>query len=343
MNLKDLENIASRHVSQVRESKKYEFDAALKKGMRLLSQAHSERFQNPDTLKISCHSLIDAITCHRMDIRPYLALAYLFSILEDFKTAEEYAYAAMKIDPGNTDVATFIEKIQAFKKEVTPQAPLANKPLEIRIPDKPPAYTKAVSVAPNYHALFAELETFILEKLKDLFSTSHSQIEPTVNLDKYKVILKSYENLNHVIKYMEQQVKIIVEKLNVSSLQEKMAPFMMLKNRYANALKISRNLMEIHDTIELWSFKTDKQVQVVNQNLTMSALTYGRVDVDRMMDGCDWIADQLDHLAENEKIDISLVESSYSKLLSLVESLNDMVDDSGAVQENQNKLADILS
>ena len=340
MNFKDLESIAGQHASQRGATKQSDFEATLEKGMQLLSHANSEGFQNTDTLMKACDTLIEAIAIARNDVRPYLALAYLFSIIEDFKTAEEYLYAAIKIEPQNPDLTSFLENIQVFQKEVTPQGVSANQAIEIKVPDSPPPYREA-AVAPNYQALYSELERFILEKLKDLFSRP-VQIESTVNPAKYKILMKSYQNLNQVIQYMEQQAQIIEQKLNVASLQEKMMPFKVLKGRYVKAIKTSKQLMEIQDTIELWSFKTDKQVQVVNQKLTMSALTYGRVDVYRMMDGCDLIADQLDQLSEDEHIEISLVESAYEKLLGLVESLNNRVEDSGAVLENKNKLSEIL-
>ncbi len=336
MNLKDLENIAGQHANARNISRQSDFEAALNQGLNLLSQAQSEGYQHTETLMQASDTLIDAISLSRSDTRPYLALAYLFSILEDFRTAEEYAYAAIKIEPQNHELADFLAKIQTFKKQVATSTSV--DAFEIAVPEM----TAPSETAPNYQKLYSDLEVFILDKLKHLFSTSHAQIEPTVNPQKYKILLKSYKNLNQVIKYMEQQLDVIAKSLNVSALKEKMMPFQLLKNRHVKALKTSKQLMEIHDTIELWSFKTDKQVQVVNQNLTMSALTYGRVDVDRMMDGCDFIADQLDQLSEDENIDISLVENSYEKLLGLVESLNNMVDDAGATQQNASKLSDIL-
>ncbi len=340
MNLKDLENIAGQHATQNKASKKSDFDVALKKGMQFLSQAKAEEYTIPDSLTKACDSLIDAINFYHSDTRPYLALAYLFCVLEDFTTAEEYAYAALQIEPQNPEIDTFIEKMQAFKKDLALTAPPTDQAFEINVPEKAPRYQKDAR-PPNHQELYSELERFILEKLKDLFSRP-IEVEATVNPQKHKILVSCYKNLKHVIEYMEQQVDIIGEKLNVASLAEKMMPFKVLKGRYVKAIKTSNQLMEIQDTIELWSFKTDKQVQVVNQKLTMSALTYGRVDVHRMMDGCDLIADKLDHLYETEKIDISLVENSYEKLTGLVESLSTMLEDSGAVQENKNKLMDIL-
>lgn len=343
MNFKDLEHIASKQAQKTDVSKQSRFNLVFKKGLLLLERAHTEGFNNPETLLSSCDCLIDAITFLRTDIRPYLALAYIFTILEDFKTAEEYAYAAIKLEPDNADVVTFLEALTSFKKVAKQDAaPQNNQPLEIAIPSAPKFSPKAPA-EPDCQALYKELEVFILDKVKHLFSSNHSQIVPTVDRKKYTLLEQSLKNLNQVIAYIEQQLKLIEQRLNSSQLRERMMPFTVLKKRYVQALNTSKSLMEINDTIELWSFKTNKQVQVVNQKLTMSALTYGRIDVDRMMDGCDLIADQLDQFSESDNIDISLVESSYEKLLGLVESLNGMVDDKNTVKENQNKLLDILS
>lgn len=344
MDFKNLESIANKQAKQAGPPKKSKFEMAIKKGMRLLKQSHAEGFSNPETLQVSCGCFIDAITFKRTDIRPYLALAYIFTILEDFRTAEEYAYAAMKLEPNNTEIATFVEEVMAFKKEVKQQiqtAPNQNQPLDLELPTSQ-VTQQSMPATPNYRALYQEIENFILEKVKNLFASKQHKIEPTFDQNKFKIFQQSVQNLDKVIKYIEQQLSMIEQGMNVAQLRQKITPFKVLKGRYAQALNTSKMLMEINDTIELWSFKTDKQVQVVNQKLTMSALTYGRVDVNRMMDGCDLIADQLDQLSEDENIDISLVESSYEKLLELVESLNGMVDDAKVVKDNKKKLDDIL-
>lgn len=339
MDFKEIENIASQHASKADDTKQSQFEAAFKKGLLYLERTHQEGFKNAETLMTASDYLIDAITFNRTDVRPYLALAYLFSILEDFQTAEEYAFTAMKLEPENPEVTTFLDEMAAFKREIRAAAKQAG-PVQLSVPDKPPPYREDTTT-PDYQKLYQELETFILDKLRDLFSNPVSS-EPTVDPKKYKILTKSYKSLNHVIKYIEQQIATIEKGLNASGLKEKMSPFNVLKDRYISAIQTSKSLMEINDTIELWSFKTNKQVEVVNQRLTMSALTYGRVDVNRMMDGCDLIADQLDQLSEEKDIDIALVEGSYEKLIGLVNSLNDMVDDTPSVQQNQNKLADIL-
>lgn len=345
MDFKSIENMSSQRAQQTQASKQKQFDKVFQRALLYLERSHQEEFRKAETLMNASDTFIDAITIQRKDIRPYLALAYIFAILEDFETAEEYAYAAVQWEPDNVELTTFVDEMLAFKKELRARAAQrapSGPGLDLQVPERAPQAESAPEQV-DYPALYAKLETFILDKLRDLFSNPVNS-EPTVDAKKYKAHMQSLKRLKQVIAYMEQQIAI-VEKggLNTSGLRDKISPFKVLKERYEQAIQSSKMLMEINDTIELWSFKTNKQVEVVNQRLTMSALTYGRVDVNRMMDGCDLIADKLDHLCESENIDIQLVEGSYEKLIQLVESLNDMVDDSAVVQENQNKLADILS
>lgn len=287
---------------------------ATRKGLELYVRAKKGDFQDRELVKKAIKCFVDSIKLNRKNYKPYLFLAQIFIIFRDYRQATNYLKEAKRLVPDNPDVDIMIDYIARASTQKARQS------LELKLPSQTPGKGGV-----NYDKLYDDIEQYIVQKIKAIYSPEGQAIKATIDRQQFEQFQENFEELKENFTHIEMQLEVLEQEMSTTELRAKLKPFTALKKRYVHILYASELLMEINDTIELWSFKTNKQVQVVNQELTMSALTYGKIDVERMKDGCDLIADQLDDLSEDKKVDISSVEPPYVRLLKLVDNLEDDV------------------
>ena len=100
--LKQLEPLESQPYCHQQAEK--HFDAAL----GLLEKAQKRGFDKPEPLLQAASLLLEALRYRRQDLRPHLALAYLFSLREDQDMALVCLSAAARLAPDHSFVAELL-------------------------------------------------------------------------------------------------------------------------------------------------------------------------------------------------------------------------------------------
>lgn len=281
------------------------------KGMDILLKVHAQNFENPYEMLEALEEFIKVITLDSDDIRPYLACCYIFILVNDFVNATSYILAAKQVDKTNPIIPIFEEMLLASQKRVqTPQS--TNTP-------EPSTLTEDI----DFDALYDELELYIIDATKNAMSTRFPT--PTEKEDKYCELKELQLKFKEQVKYIQRELKVIDHEIEISELYLKYRPITIVLNRINKNVKRSQSLVKLENMIL-------KEIDAINllcryvSKFKNRALPQLDVTLEKHLDRCDRIADQLDYL-HDEKVYIKGVEVSYEKLIEVLQIFQGMLEE----------------
>lgn len=310
MDVKQLERLSRHH--GVTQGERHQKSASLfDEGMSCFILAHETHFENPVHLQQTCTLLIESITYNYQDVRPFLALAYLFALVEDSEVAEEYIQQALEIEPENPVTLQFAS---ALKEQIAEQR---KKKLSLSIPIQHSAH---LSVLPNLDTSYDDLKDYVLKSVKKIMEQPIPKVLPTIKT------VETFETRLHefiaVQEYIRQQINILAPKIDTSKLEELAKPITTIIQRVEKAAKASGELYRMKQRIVELDAKTDSLHQTLSSlNQTgKPSIALQQEHLDEIATQCDSIADGLDAF-ENSPYPTETLVHEYEQLVVRIEQI----------------------
>jgi hypothetical protein len=302
--LKDQLGFLKNQSNQLSSRRQEDAESALYEGLASLELALEHELTRPDILKHACTRLIDAVRLNHRDERPCLALAFLFLAIEDTETAQEYLHVARQIDYENPLALA----LEAMLKEMRSEGPAA--PPEPTVLNRVPQDAQEL----DYDQLYDQLEAQINAQIAWLVS----QPPPEASLQQGRIQL--YEKLVHSLGEQHQaiqtQMAIVDQEIETGDLVQRLRPLEQRLQRYRLVLQQSQTLERLHLDISAEIARVQAQIKRPTPDFGM----------DELFDRCDAFADQLD-VCEQQGMPIALVTDAYTRLTTLAEQLQEILDE----------------
>lgn len=295
--LAELKNLQSQSTA-LRQKRQGESELYFEQGMLALTQAHQAGFQDPVLAQQALKAFVEAIRQQRSDPRPYLMLAYLFAVFEDFRSAASYLRAAHEIAPGDPDVANFRQRIQALqlKRSLNSEDDRTYQALEQQLTSRIQVLSKQPLAEPSAD------QAVVAEQLRQVMA---------------------FESL---LQELAEQVQALRQDLDTGELEKLLMRLNQLWQPHVRVCQDSQLLCRLKNQMletqagipVLW-----KRIQTAPAAADVHQL---EPDLESLLDQCDRYADQLDAL-EQRQISIQSVESVYAQLLAHTEAVQDSLDE----------------
>ncbi|PIQ28053.1 hypothetical protein COW36_06860 [bacterium (Candidatus Blackallbacteria) CG17_big_fil_post_rev_8_21_14_2_50_48_46] len=290
----------------------------LKKGMELLHQAHLEKFKQTATLSQAVDALSASIKFKRTQPEPYLALAYILFIIEDFESAIEYLRETLRISPDHPDALGLLEIItqKSALSKSSSQPPSS----------RPPHFVAASESEAelDYDALYDQLEAFIVQQVSRV--SLFPALRPRADSKGQKEILKFYQEIKEILLSAQKQMQILEEELEVQDLQTRLQPLEVLEKRFALLLQISEQIKVILQRIESEFEIAQQQVLSLGEIENRDDFQIMEENLESLLDTTDQLADEIEGL-DQKGYPAPEVEGVYAKLVSEIEKLQDGIDE----------------
>ena len=289
--------------------------------MQLLHQAHQENFYNLDLLSEAAEALIIAIQNNRTLPEPYLAMAYIFVLLENHQAATSYLKEVLRQYPENADALKLLAEIEAKEKA-------ARKNLVAQGPARPaPTLPKPLPESPeeiDYDDLYESLETLIIEEVRKI--SEYPNIPPTPKNKDLQEIKKYQQQVQSVLEKIQLQLQVLEAEIETHELLSKLKPLEILQKRYDISLHISQELQELLVKITEEQQLVQEQLGSLVEVESAEDLTIMEENLDSLLDGSDQIANQIETFEQKGYACLE-AEKSYSSLVKDIEKLQDAMDD----------------
>lgn len=292
----------------------------LEQGVALMRQAHEEEFKHPGLLTQAGEAFIAAIQYNRTKPEPYLAMAYLFMLVENFEAAGKYAQEVCRLHPDNKDAHLMIEQITKSLHEQKKQVAMPQPPSK---PDFSPSLPESPDEI-DYDELYDQTEALIIAEVHKI--ASYPSPEPISDPKKLKELAKYQKALERIIANIQEQLQIIDEEIETTHLQTKLKPLEIVTKRYHSAIEISQHILALHQRIEEEQQLVAEQLNSLPEIESREDLKVMEENLDTLLDGTDQIADNIDAL-ENKGYAAKETEKKYESLIKDVEKLQDAIDD----------------
>lgn len=298
------------------------------KGIAHLEKFQLDGFQDPQLLKQGCVHLIEAMKRNRRDERPCLALAYLFVLIQDYPTANEYLQLARQLDPGNPLLTALQESIQEqlLEELQTPQHQQAHPSQPTPPPPGElvtPFAATALTTEQDFDALYDKIETHLFAQVKRLAETP----PPEVSLQPQQIaqLEDLWLALKESCQQLETQIAYVSQEIDTTALSAQLRPLILTSKRYQTALKVSQELALLQS--ELLA-----EISSIRRKITEALGLKHPTDLDRLesaleadLDQCDAFADRID-LLESQGQNVSEVVCHYQVLLETLDQYRDTLD-----------------
>lgn len=288
-------------------------------GTLCLEKFESTGFREAELLKEACRRFIHSIQCNSRDIRPHLALIYLFTLIEDYDTAQIYVASAQAIDVEHP----FLAALQEFVREARRQSQLEAQQAA-RAASAPPAGTATDQPQEiDYDALYDRIEAAI----PMLVRKASQLVPPDPSLQSLHIeeLQQHLAQLEDKQKQILAQIKTVEEEIDAEELRTALQPLHVSLQRLQQNLGFSQQMRRLYKELR-------NQLNMVEQVCTEAQKTSEPDDlpileenVEALLDQCDQFADRLDEL-EQQKVNIDELLKYYQRLVSEVESFQDLVD-----------------
>lgn len=292
----------------------------IEKGTALMRQAHQDEFKNPSILTQAGEAFVAAIQCNRTKPEPYLAMAYLFMLVENFEAAGKYAQEVCRLHPKNPDAILMVEQItkslhaQKKQQSAPPQRPKPD--FKAPLPESPEDI--------DYDELYDQTEALIIAEVQKI--AHYPPPEPIGDPKKFKELSKYQKSLEAIIANIQKQLQIIDEEIETSNLVAKLKPLEIITKRYNATIELSQHVMALHQRIEEEQQLVVAQLGSLTEIESREDLKIMEENLDSLLDGTDQIADEIDTL-EQKGYSAKDTEKRYETLVKDVEKLQDAIDD----------------
>lgn len=288
-------------------------------GMAHLEQGIEEGFGKPETLKASCAALIESLKRNARDERPALVLSYLFMMIEDYETAQEYLSLAQEIHFENPMTQALKDSLnELIRAEAQAQQELSR----IETIANP-----AGEAEPDYDALYDRLEQFIVTQVQEL----SLQAPPVPGLDTlhYQNLKQQLQLLQANKSEIDQRLAVLEAEFDLTELRTQMRPFEIVVHRFQETCELSKAFRAL-----LRDMKADiTEMESLQEALQSSSHEVDIMEMEQRLEGfldrCDAFADQLDQWAE-QRLEVSALTKTYEKLAQKLDKVQDSLDESGA-------------
>lgn len=288
-------------VSELSHQRHQQAQKSLEIALQALEKFEHSGFQNAQLAKKASQSLILALRANPQDMRPLLALIYLFALVGDYDTAQLYVALAQGINPDDA----YLALLQDFCRTIKPgrQAPTQNV---------------------DFHSLFSQTDQAIQDLLSQLHQTPIPK--PTLDDKAFAALESSWKQLQHSIQTLAARLEILEQKENTSEMQRSMHVLNQLASRQEKCLKTSQIMRAVYQKMaEQISQANQSYIQVKNSP-SLHNLQHWETHLEHQFDSCDQIADQMDDL-ESQQVKIDGLLPTYHRLLGIIESFGELLDE----------------
>lgn len=313
MDLKQLQALTARkeELNQNRHSKSEEHFI---KGMQALALAHQEDFSHKETVKSACTSLIESLKLNRQDIRPYLALAYLFTIVNAFDTAYEYLEAALELEPQNEVALAMQQVIGEQKQDIVPPSSDTLPSLSVSQDGRSPI---------DYDALYDRIQIYIVAEVKKAMEIELPP--PSSEVEVSQFIDDKLDEYTEKYQYIKKELAILDEEIDTSDLERHAKPLQMIVKRLEDNAAVTHQLTSIRTQLEFLDKEVDQLLEQIQTALPPQEMAVLERQVENLLDQYDAIADQLD-LLEGKPYHWQPLLVKYEELIQKTELLQDEID-----------------
>jgi hypothetical protein len=301
-----------------------EAEERLNFGLACIEYGYQESFRRPEVLHEAAGALIDSMTHNRRDPRAPFALAYLFFLIDDLATAEEYLNIAVAIQADDPIILAFQEtlhqeKISQSKKSLTKPAGALLNPTTPQNPSIVPDQAHL-----DFDQLYDQLNSNLVLILQNL-SIQPPLIPASTALD-YKELKANYKELCQQHQDFLDQLMVVEEEIDCDDLRHILKNFELVLDRHRKNLITSESILLLSQDLraeltvlkqvhaEASQAKSREDVKILEENLEI------------LLDNCDGYADRIDAF-ELQGITISLHTHLYNQLLALIEHLQEITDE----------------
>lgn len=287
-----------------------DFERYLASGLAHLRQAHLEGFADPQRLRAACADLIEALSRNRRDIRPCLALAYLFSLLGGDQEAEDYLIAALQLEPDNA-AALELQGHLAAARRATPSGPaVAGAELEL-LP---------LGDGFDCDELYDQTRTYLLRLVKRLMQDA--PLAPTLDREERARIQAVAERLRLICGLVRERLALLDRELDVTGLWDCFRP---LETRWQQAEGIWQLSERYYVLHELMQEQTARVAELAQAFAGAGPVQQASL-IESLLDQADRYADQLDAW-EVQGYAIDCLLGAYRAYVKAVEQVQDRLDD----------------
>lgn len=307
---------ANDQLSALSKKRQQEADRHYKMGFQILDTAYKQRFQNLALLEQACQEFIQAMRHNRSDVRPYLALSYLFSLVNNYPNAWKYAKAAKELEPQSEVVLNWVQTLteQEQKAEQKKQRP----------PELGHSGAQELEATPqNIQQMYAKLQAFLIAQVKHVMELKAP--EPSLDNNVLHEMNMALHIFQQNAEQIEKQFAWLEKHRNIDELRKLYTPFEANLRRYREAIGVAMSLSELLERIQELRqevLRVKGQVEALQEAENIPPVSE---KLEAILDQCDYLADNIDYL-ETQGYDLALVEKAYTALTLEVTACQDLLD-----------------
>lgn len=303
----------------------------LQRGVNLLQQAHAENFANLDLLSQSAESLIQVIQFNRSRTEPYLAMAYIFMLLDNDPAAQSYLKELLRLEPEHAEAQKLLNQTMRKPQLQQPAGAPANRPAPVLMAPS----GRAIPQSPadiDCETLYDQLAVQILQEVKKV---SHYPVIPPHPSQKIIKELRQYHaGMTKTLEQIQAQLKIVEREFEVQDLKTQLRPLEVMHRRFASAIETSLKLQALLERIESEKQLVREQLGSLTKIESQEDYTIMEENLETLLDGSDQLANEIEAL-EHTGFGCQEAHRSYSDLARDIEKLQDALDEMGVSELTQ--------
>lgn len=314
MNFRELAQMQAR-TKDLQHQRSHQAGQGLEQGLALLQQAEAGQFRNKQQLEQALNCFLEAIQLQRSDPEPYFAAAYLFLLVRDFHNALKYLQAVRGIQPQHPDLPSwfaYLENPAAFGRS-QPAASAGRQGLApVARLDQGSRPASAVDPDQLQDTLRAEIGSVIRQW----------QALPAPGPDPAMLLALQQEqsHLKQQVGDFRLRIEALEQELDTFSLRRVLQP---LEKRLAQLQELVEAVFKM---VQLKQ-ELERLLNYVQEQRHLPASPHTPALLEKVLDQCDYYADQLDHL-DAGGIRIAELEAPYQRVVEAVEKWQDLLDES---------------
>lgn len=288
-------------------------DGYYKEGMALLEQAQDGTFASSEFLPQACRLFLQAVQSNRSDLRPLLALAYIYLILEDFNTALEYLQLVFESDPQHEMARSLQQNIHVEIENKRTQ------PRSARLLEVPEA-----GEAVDFDELYDQTEKSIRQAVRHVMESPPPALafKPEA-FDELQLRLTEQQETY-------QQIQNLIERLNeefeTQELETLCKPLQIYLNRFEHMIGHSHKILNL---VERIGQELDLVIQVTEEARNTQDpedVPILEENLDAIRDNADRYGSELEHL-QNQKLSVKPLTVLHAELLAAIELFEDATEE----------------
>jgi len=311
-------NQADEQLSALSKKRRQEADRHYRMGFQILDTAFKQQFQNLSLLEQACSEFIHAMRHNRSDVRPYLALSYLFSLVNNYPQARKYAKVAKDLEPNNQVVLNWENSLTEQEKKA------ASK--KLRPPELNPSAAFEMEPTPqNLQKLYNQLQTFLIAQVKHVMELKAP--EPSLDNAVLQELNLALNIFQQNAEQVETQFAWLEKHRNIDDLRKLYTPFEVNLRRYREAIGVAMSLSELLERCQDLSNEVNKINLIIDKLTDSHDIPAVSESLEGLLDQCDYLADNIDYF-DTQGYDLNLVEKSYAAVSKEITFAQDKLDKS---------------